>query len=97
MNEPRYENSGKVVCLVNWGVILQNALNSMHIYLSSNFVLFCLFHQSLMDQYFARMCSLMLSKELPARIRFLLQVRFLTMSNKIEFFLWNSKIKCILF
>ena len=27
-----------------------------------------------MDQYFARMCSLMLSKELPARIRFLLQV-----------------------
>ncbi|EPY74725.1 eukaryotic translation initiation factor 4 gamma 2 isoform 1 [Camelus ferus] len=28
---------------------------------------------SLMDQYFARMCSLMLSKELPARIRFLLQ------------------------
>lgn len=35
------------------------------------------FYQSLMDQYFARMCSLMLSKELPARIRFLLQVRFL--------------------
>ncbi|XP_069891502.1 eukaryotic translation initiation factor 4 gamma 2 [Dipodomys merriami] len=29
--------------------------------------------KSLMDQYFARMCSLMLSKELPARIRFLLQ------------------------
>ena len=26
-----------------------------------------------MDQYFARMCSLMLSKELPVRIRFLLQ------------------------
>lgn len=31
--------------------------------------------QSLMDQYFARMRSLMMSKELPARIRFLLQVR----------------------
>uniref|UniRef100_A0A8C3FC22 Eukaryotic translation initiation factor 4 gamma 2 n=1 Tax=Chrysemys picta bellii TaxID=8478 RepID=A0A8C3FC22_CHRPI len=31
--------------------------------------------KSLMDQYFARMRSLMLSKELPARIRFLLQVR----------------------
>lgn len=29
--------------------------------------------KSLMDQYFARMCSLMTSKELPARIRFLLQ------------------------
>lgn len=33
-----------------------------------------LFPQSLMDQYFARMRSLMSSKELPARIRFLLQV-----------------------
>lgn len=30
-------------------------------------------HQSLMDQYFARMRSLMNNKELPARIRFLLQ------------------------
>ncbi|XP_005989758.1 eukaryotic translation initiation factor 4 gamma 2 isoform X1 [Latimeria chalumnae] len=29
--------------------------------------------KSLMDQYFARMCSLMTNKELPARIRFLLQ------------------------
>ncbi|XP_029438948.1 eukaryotic translation initiation factor 4 gamma 2, partial [Rhinatrema bivittatum] len=29
--------------------------------------------KSLMDQYFARMCALRLSKELPARIRFLLQ------------------------
>lgn len=31
------------------------------------------FFQSLMDQYFGRMDSLMNNKELPARIRFLLQ------------------------